>query len=75
MRIAPSARYDFRVIREQVEAAFSEEELNTFCFDLEEFRPVYRQFVFGMLFGQRVRQAGNLARRLLKGCIHPIRWH
>jgi formylglycine-generating enzyme required for sulfatase activity len=42
-------RFDLAAIRELVSAAFSDEELRTFCFD--HYRPVYEQFAVGQSKG------------------------
>ncbi|MCZ7361009.1 MAG: hypothetical protein O8C55_13135 [Candidatus Methanoperedens sp.] len=45
--------YDIAIIRELLEAAFSEEDLSNFCFD--HYKPVYEQFTTGQTKSTRVR--------------------
>ncbi len=53
--------YNLAAVRELIEAAFGDEELNSFCFD--HFPDVYRQFTAGQIKGARVRMMVEYAQR------------
>jgi hypothetical protein len=53
--------YNLAAVRELIEAAFGDEELNSFCFD--HFPDVYRQFTAGQIKGARVRMIVEYAQR------------
>jgi hypothetical protein len=53
-RPAPAPEFNTAAVRELLMAAFSDEELMTFCFD--DFRPVYEEFATGMSRTQKVQR-------------------
>ena len=53
-RPALAPEFNTAAVRELLMAAFSDEELMTFCFD--DFRPVYEEFATGMSRTQKVQR-------------------
>jgi hypothetical protein len=48
--------YDLKTVRKLLTAAFGDEELNQFCLENSEFRPVYEQFSAGMSKTQKIQR-------------------
>ena len=48
--------YDLKTVRRLLTAAFGDEELNQFCLENSEFRPVYEQFSAGMSKTQKIQR-------------------
>jgi hypothetical protein len=48
--------YNLKLIRKLMTDAFSDEELNQFCYDNAEFRPVAEQFSIGMSKTQKIQR-------------------
>jgi hypothetical protein len=55
--------YDLKTVRKLLTAAFGDEELNQFCLENPEFRPVYEQFSAGMSKTQKIQRLIDYSER------------